>query len=69
MLKLHFQNHHTNKQYLQVFEEYRNLLTFLGSSSSVLDPITLNLDPDPGLWSNLDPDPGLYNQFSRNKSK
>ena len=36
-------------------------------SSSVVDPNTLNLDPDPdpGFWTNLDPDPdpGLYNQF------
>ena len=31
--------------------------------SSVADPNTLNLDPDPGFWPNLDPDPGLYNQF------
>ena len=28
--------------------------------SSVVDPNTLNLDPDPGFWYNLDPypDPG-----------
>ena len=26
-------------------------------SSCVVDPNTLNLDPDPGLWPNLDPDP------------
>ena len=25
---------------------------------SVVDPNTLNLDPDPGFWPNLDPDPG-----------
>ena len=41
--------------------------------ASVVDPNTLNLDPDPGFWPNLDPapdpgpdphpDPGLYNQF------
>ena len=30
-----------------------------GTLSSVVDPNTLNLDPDPKLWSNLDPDPGL----------
>ena len=24
---------------------------------SVVDPNTLNLDPDPGFWSTLDPDP------------
>ena len=29
---------------------------------SVLDPNTLNLDPDPGFWLNLDQDPGLYYQ-------
>ena len=36
-----------------------------------MDPNTLNLDPDPGIWPNLDtdpdsgpdPDPGFYNQF------
>ena len=32
-------------------------------ATSVVDPNTLNLDPDPGFWPNLDPDPGLYNQF------
>ena len=32
-------------------------------SCSVVDPNTLNLDPDPGIWSNLDPDPGLYYQL------
>ena len=26
--------------------------------SSVVDPNTLNLDPDPEFWPNLDPDPG-----------
>ena len=26
--------------------------------TSVEDPNTLNLDPDPGFWLNLDPDPG-----------
>ena len=31
--------------------------------SSVVDPNTLNLDPDPEFWPNLDPDPGLYYQF------
>ena len=33
--------------------------------SSVEDPNTLKLDPDPGFWPNLDPvlDPGLYNQL------
>ena len=30
---------------------------------SVVDPITLNLDPDPGCWPNLDPDPGLGYEF------
>ena len=34
---------------------------------SVVDPNTLNLDPDPGFWPSLDPDPGpdpgLYYQF------
>ena len=43
--------------------------------SSVVDPYTLNLDPDPspGFWPNRDldpgpdPDPGLYNQCSNKK--
>ena len=26
--------------------------------NSVVDPDTLNLDPDPGFWPNMDPDPG-----------
>ena len=29
-----------------------------GSKTLVVDPNTLNLDPDPGVWPNLDPDPG-----------
>ena len=40
-------------------------------SGSVVDPNTLNLDPDTGFWLNLDsdpdpgpvPDPGFYYQF------
>ena len=34
-------------------------------AASVVDPKTLNLDPDPGFWPNLDPDldPGLNYQF------
>ena len=39
--------------------------------TSVVDPKTLNLDPDPGVWPNLDPDsdpdPGLYSQFWNKK--
>ena len=39
----------------------------LGQVSSVVDPNTLNLDPDPGFWPNLDldpdPDPGLNYKF------
>ena len=33
--------------------------------TSVVDPNTLNLDPNPGFWPNLDPDPylGLNYQF------
>ena len=41
------------------------------SYCSVVDPNTLNLDPDPGFWPNLDPvpdpgtdsDPGLCYKF------
>ena len=35
------------------------------TGTSVVDPNTLNFDPDPGFWLNLDPDPdpGLYYQF------
>ena len=29
----------------------------------VVDPNTLNLDPDPGFWSNLDPDPCFCHHF------
>ena len=29
----------------------------LTSNQFVVDPNTLNLDPDPGFWPNLDPDP------------
>ena len=29
-----------------------------------MDPITLNLDPDPDFWSNLDPDLVLSYKFS-----
>ena len=32
--------------------------------SSVVDPNTLNLDPDPGFWPNLDPDPGLQYRYA-----
>ena len=28
------------------------------NTNSVVDPNTLNLDPDPGFWLNLDLDPG-----------
>ena len=38
-------------------------------SSSAVDPITLNLDPDPGFLPNLDPDPGLYYKFERKNYK
>ena len=33
--------------------------------SSVVDPNSLNLDPDPEIWPNLDPepDPGLNDKF------
>ena len=31
---------------------------FVGTS--VVNPNTLNLDPDPGFWPNLDPDPGFW---------
>ena len=39
------------------------LLFFPGTfviCTSVVDPNTLNLDPDPELWPNLDPDPELW---------
>ena len=38
------------------------LVVNLGFKTSVVDPNTLNLDPDPGFWTNLDsdPDPGFY---------
>ena len=40
---------------------------FILLCSSVVDPNTLNLDPDPGFWPNLDTDPGLYYQFWKKK--
>ena len=33
------------------------------SESSVVDPNTLNLDPDLGIWPNLDQDSGLCYKF------
>ena len=35
-------------------------------ASSVVDPNTLNLDPDPEFSSNLDLDPGLCYKFLKN---
>ena len=39
--------------------------------NSLVDPNTLNLDPDPEFWLNLDlgpdPDPGLYYQLKKKK--
>ena len=43
--------------------EFLNIEATVSLQASVVDPNTLNLDPDPGFWPNLDPDPGLYNQF------
>ena len=37
------------------------------SQTSVVDPKTLKLDPDPEFWTNSDPDPGLCNQIIKNK--
>ena len=39
--------------------------------SSVVDPNTLKLDPDPGFWPNLDPDPdsGLNYQVRKKNLK
>ena len=37
--------------------------------TSVVDPKTLNLDPDLGFWSNLDPDPELCYQLWKKKFK
>ena len=41
------------------YPERKSILTSVG------DPNTLNLDPDPD--SGPDPDPGLYNQFWKKK--
>ena len=38
--------------------DYENIL-----KSSVVDPNTLNLDPDPGFWPNLYPDPKFKKKF------
>ena len=43
-----------NRKLLLNHQFYRSYLP-----TSVVDPNTLNLDPDPGFWLNLDPDPGL----------
>ena len=47
--------------------EGQSVLPGVSVLSSVVDPNTLNLDPDQdsGFWPNLapNPDPGLYNQF------
>ena len=43
--------------------------TGTGTVSNVVDPNTLNFNPDPGFWPNLHPDPGLYNQFWKKKFK
>ena len=45
------------------------LIVVTGTGTNVVDPNTLNLDPDPGFWSNFDPDPGLYYQLLRKKFK
>ena len=34
-----------------------------GVDSSVVDPSTLNMDPDPKFWPNLDPDKRLFYKF------
>ena len=38
-------------------EEKHDKKTVRALHTSVVDPNTLNLDPDPGFWPNLDPDP------------
>ena len=43
-------------------ETYCNVLLNL-NGSIVVDPNTLNMDPDPEFCPNLDPDPGLSSQF------
>ena len=46
------------------------MIVFHSLGASVVDPNTLNLDPDPGFWPNLDsgpdPVPGLYIQYTIN---
>ena len=39
--------------------EFPPIVASILLSSCVVDPNTLNLDPDPGLWPNLNPDPGI----------
>ena len=41
----------------------QKFLPVIQVAPSVVDPHTLNFDPDPGFWANLDPDPGLCYQF------
>ena len=48
---------------------------YVREPASVVDPNTLNLDPDPELWPNLDPnpdkgpDPGLCYKFLKKNLK
>ena len=46
-----------------IFSTLNTVLFVRFLQNSVVNPNTLNLDPDPGFLPNLDPDPGLYNQF------
>ena len=39
---------------------------WLQLATSIVDPNTFNLDPDPEFLHNLDPGPGLCYKFSRN---
>ena len=44
---------------INFLHELLNIEATVSLQASVVDPNSLNLDPDPGFWPNLDPDPGL----------
>ena len=49
--------------FVKFYEHCRSGYELVQYLTSVMDPNTLNLDPDPEFWPNVDPDPGLGYQF------
>ena len=52
------QKKNASKQHFRSSTRIAKCLVLSIIRSSVVDPNTLNLDPDPGFWPNLDQDPG-----------